>query len=79
MFATRMDKQLLKSLKLMSVYTDRPVNDLLEEAVRLLIEKYEAKRAKEPKEFYSIRELSEIEFPPEDVDSSSSKKKGSKR
>jgi len=79
MFATRIDKQLLKSLKLMSVYTDRPVNDLLEEAVRLLIEKYEANRPKEPKEYYSIRQLSEIEFPPEDVDSSPGKKKGSKK
>ncbi len=79
MFATRMDKQLLKSLKLLSVYTDRPVNDLLEEAVRLLIEKYEAKRTKEPKEFYSIRELSEIEFPPGDLGSSSGKKKGGKK
>ncbi len=80
MFATRMDKQLLKSLKLLSVYTDRPVNDLLEEAVRLLIDKYEAMRPKEPKEYYSIRQLSEYEFPPgEDVGTSSGKKKGRKK
>jgi hypothetical protein len=79
MFATRIDKQLLKSLKLLSVYTDRPVNDLLEEAVRLLIERYEATRPKESNVHYSIRRLSEIEFPPEDVDSSSGKKKGSKK
>lgn len=79
MFATRMDKQLLKSLKLLSVYTDRPVNDLLEEAVRLLIDKYDAMRPEEPKEYYSIRQLSEYEFPPEDVDPSASKKKGGKK
>jgi len=79
MFATRLDKQLLKQLKLLSVYTDRPVNDLLEEAVRLLVDKYEAMKPKEPMEYYSIRQLSEYEFPPEDVDTSAGKKKGGKK
>lgn len=39
MFATRIDKELLKELKILSVLTERPVNSLLEEAITDLTKK----------------------------------------
>ena len=39
MFATRIDKELLKELKILSVLTERPVNSLMEEAITDLIQK----------------------------------------
>lgn len=39
MFATRIDKELLKELKILSVLTERPVNSLLEEAINDLVQK----------------------------------------
>jgi len=39
MFATRIDKELLKELKILSVLMERPVNSLLEEAINDLIQK----------------------------------------
>ena len=41
MFATRIDKDLLKSLKRVGVDTEKPMNSLLEEAIRDLLAKYE--------------------------------------
>lgn len=43
MFATRIDKDLLKSLKRVGVDTEKPMNSLLEEAIRDLLAKYEPK------------------------------------
>ena len=42
MFATRIDKDLLKSLKFLGVQVEKPMNDLLEEAIKDLLKKYEA-------------------------------------
>ena len=39
MFATRIEKELLKELKILSVLTERPVNSLMEEAIRDLVRK----------------------------------------
>ena len=41
MFATRLDPELLKRLKHLSVDTEKNIADLVEEAVRLLLQKYE--------------------------------------
>ena len=46
MFATRIDPDLLKHLKHLSVDTELNISDLIEEAVRLLLKKYE-KQAKD--------------------------------
>lgn len=48
MFATRIDKELLKSLKLIGVHSEKPINTLLEEAIQDLVKKYE-KQEKKPK------------------------------
>ena len=40
MFATRIEKDILKSLKLLSVYTEKPMSTLLEEAILELVKKY---------------------------------------
>jgi len=39
-FSTKLDRNLLKELRHLSVELERPLNDLLEEAVRLLLNKY---------------------------------------
>lgn len=39
MFATRIDPEVLKELKHLSVDTECPISDLMEEAVRDLLEK----------------------------------------
>jgi hypothetical protein len=52
MFATRIDKNLLKSLKLLSVIEDKPINTLLEEAIQNLLIEYEKKE--KPKTYYQI-------------------------
>jgi predicted DNA-binding protein len=41
---TSIDTDLVKRLKYVSVDTDRPLNDLLEEAIKLLLNKYEKKK-----------------------------------
>ncbi len=41
MFATRIDKNSLKSLKLLSVHSEKPINALLEEAIQDLLLKYD--------------------------------------
>ncbi|MGO9136238.1 MAG: hypothetical protein ACLP9S_05830 [Syntrophales bacterium] len=41
MFATRIDKDLLKSLKLIGVHSEKPINMLIEEAIQDLLKKYE--------------------------------------
>jgi len=46
MFATRIDNDLLKTLKHLSVDTELPISTLLEEAIRDLLNKHE-KKAKE--------------------------------
>ena len=46
MFATRMDSELQKALKHLSVDTEKNISDLTEEAIRLLLEKYENKDKK---------------------------------
>ena len=43
MFATRLDPELLKKLKHLSVDTETNIADLVEEAVLLLLNKYEKK------------------------------------
>ena len=41
MFATRISKELLKKLKILSVHQEKPINSLLEEAIQELLKKYE--------------------------------------
>ena len=43
---TSIETELIKNLKYLAVDTERQLNDLLEEAIRLLLKKYE----KQPKE-----------------------------
>jgi len=54
MFATRIDKNLLKSLKLLSVIEDKPINTLLEEAIQNLLIEYEKKEKEKPTTHYRI-------------------------
>lgn len=44
MFATRIDKDILKSLKLLSVHTEKPMATLLEEAILELVKKYKKEK-----------------------------------
>jgi hypothetical protein len=46
MFATRIDKDVLKSLKLLGVHSEKPIGILLEEAIKDLLKKYEKKAQK---------------------------------
>ncbi len=46
MFATRIDPELQKALKHLSVDTEKNISDLTEEGIRLLLEKYEKKDIK---------------------------------
>jgi len=39
-FSTKLDRTLLKALRHLSVEVERPLNDLLEEALRDLLRKY---------------------------------------
>ena len=41
MFATRIDKEILKQLKHLSIDVERPVADLAEEAIINLLKKYQ--------------------------------------
>lgn len=41
MFATRINKELLKRLKILSVHREKPINALLEEAIENLLKKHE--------------------------------------
>ena len=43
MFTTRIESELIRRLKYLSADTERNLNDLLEEAIRILLEKYENK------------------------------------
>jgi len=43
MFATRIDNDLLKKIKHLSVDTEAPISKLLEEAIKDLLKKYEKK------------------------------------
>jgi predicted transcriptional regulator len=43
MFATRIDPQLIKSLKMLAVKQEKPNNHLLEEAIKDLLKKYRQK------------------------------------
>ena len=43
MFATRIDNELLKKLKHLAVDEESPIGDLLEEAVKDLLDKYQSK------------------------------------
>jgi len=45
MFATRIDKDILKSLKLLSVHTEKPMATLLEEAILELVKKYKKEKS----------------------------------
>jgi predicted DNA-binding protein len=45
MFATRIDKDILKSLKLLSAHTEKPMATLLEEAILELVEKYKKEKS----------------------------------
>lgn len=42
-FSTRVDKNLIKELKHLAVDTDRSLGNLLEEAIRDLVKKYDKK------------------------------------
>ncbi|MBN1227548.1 MAG: ribbon-helix-helix domain-containing protein [Deltaproteobacteria bacterium] len=44
MFATRIDKDILKSLKLLSVHTEKSMATLLEEAILELVKKYKKEK-----------------------------------
>jgi predicted transcriptional regulator len=46
MFATRIDPEVLKELKHLSVDTERPISDLMEEAIVDLLEKHKGKADK---------------------------------
>ena len=41
MFATRINKDLLKKLKILSVHQEKPINSLLEEAIQDLLKKHD--------------------------------------
>ena len=43
MFTTRLDKETIKRLKVLSANQDKPVNALLEEAIQDLIKKHKGK------------------------------------
>jgi predicted HicB family RNase H-like nuclease len=43
MFTTRLDKERLKKLKILSARQEKPINALLEEAIELLLKKYQEK------------------------------------
>lgn len=43
MFTTRIDPEVLKRSKLLAVNLERPLNDLIEEALKDLLKKYEKK------------------------------------
>ena len=40
MFATRLSKETIKKLKILSAHQEKPINQLLEEAIELLLKKY---------------------------------------
>jgi predicted transcriptional regulator len=44
MFTTRIDKELLRKLKILAVNKERPANELIEEALKYLFKKYEKKK-----------------------------------
>ncbi len=46
MFATRINRKLLKELKHLGVNTEKPMSKLLEEAIRDLLRKYQNKAKK---------------------------------
>ena len=46
-FTTRIETELIRRLKHLHADTDRPLNDLLEEAIKLLLKKHEKKANKE--------------------------------
>ena len=46
-FSTRIDQDLIKELKHLAVDEERPLNDLLEEAIQDLLMKYEREALKE--------------------------------
>lgn len=45
-FTTTIDEQALKNVKKLAIDLDRPVNNLLEEAIKWLLKKYEKKGKK---------------------------------
>lgn len=49
MFATRLDNNLLKDLKHLSVDTEVPISKLLEEAIQALLKKYKKAPSKPSK------------------------------
>lgn len=44
MFTTRLDKETIKKLKILSANHDKPINSLLEEAVEDILKKYQKKK-----------------------------------
>lgn len=46
MFSTRIDPEILKRSKILAVTLERPLNDLIEEALKDLLKKYEKKAKK---------------------------------
>ncbi|NPV04669.1 MAG: ribbon-helix-helix domain-containing protein [Syntrophaceae bacterium] len=48
MFATRINKDLLKKLKILSVHQEKPINSLLEEAIQELLRKYQKTSKESP-------------------------------
>ncbi|AEH45367.1 hypothetical protein Thein_1506 [Thermodesulfatator indicus DSM 15286] len=49
-FSTKLDRKLLKEIRHLSVELERPLNDLLEEAMRDLLRKYGREVAEEKNE-----------------------------
>lgn len=46
---TSIETELIKKLKYLAADTERPLNELFEEAIELLLKKYEKDRAKQKK------------------------------
>jgi len=55
MFTNQIDSDLLKSFKKLAIDLDRPINNVLEEAMRNLLKNYEKSKSK--KEHLSTSEL----------------------
>lgn len=49
MFATRIEKEIFKKLKILSVQTEKAISSLVHEAIMDLLNKYEKKSKENPK------------------------------
>jgi predicted HicB family RNase H-like nuclease len=44
MFTTRLDRETIKEIKILAAYQEKSINQLLEEAIRDLLNKYERRK-----------------------------------